>query len=50
MERTDMKRTTIYIPRPLYADFHKSCIDANRPMSDVIRELINRWLKEQQGK
>ena len=46
MKAPTMKRTTIYIPKPLYADFHKACIDAERPMSDVIRELINRWLKE----
>jgi Arc/MetJ-type ribon-helix-helix transcriptional regulator len=47
MKEATMQRTTFYIPKAQYTEFHKACIDAHRPMSDVVRELINRWLQEQ---
>jgi predicted CopG family antitoxin len=49
MSKEAMRRTTIYVPDDLYRRFHKTCIDEDRPMSDVIRELINRWVRERKA-
>jgi hypothetical protein len=44
----DMKKATWYVDEEKLRLFRAQCALAGRDQSDVIRELINRWLKEQQ--
>jgi predicted DNA-binding protein len=41
-------RTNFYIEKERKKRFHKACVDAGRPMSDVINELIERWTQDQE--
>ena len=45
-----MRRTNFYLPESLRREFKAECAKAGRDMSDVLRELINRWLMERKGR
>ena len=45
-----MKRTNFYLPESLRREFKAESAKAGRDMSDVLRELINRWLMERKGR
>ncbi len=40
------KRLTVDFEDDLYKEFSKQCIDAERPKSDVVRELVQDWVND----
>ena len=41
---------SIKMPKELQKNFKKMCIDVDRNMNDVAREIINKWLMVQENK
>ena len=45
-----MTKTSFDLPTHLQKNFKKMCIDVDRNMNEVIREIINKWLMVQENK
>ena len=43
-----MKRLSVDLEDDVYKEFSKKCIDAERPKSEVVRELVQDWLNDQE--
>jgi Arc/MetJ-type ribon-helix-helix transcriptional regulator len=49
MESKPMTRTNFYLPEETRRKLKAQCALEGRDMSDVVRELINRWLREREA-
>jgi hypothetical protein len=41
----DYVRTTVYLPKQLHKQLKAAAADEEREMSDVVKELVEEWLK-----
>lgn len=41
----DYVRTTVYLPKQLHKQLKAAAADEEREMSDIVKELVEQWLK-----
>lgn len=50
MEHTPMKKATFRVSEAMWREFRSYCVRNGRQTSEVLRELINRYIIEHRGK
>lgn len=44
----DYQRTTVYLPKDIHREFKMAALEDGEEMSDIVEQLISRWLRERQ--